>query len=77
VLEQTAHNGDGGSNDVLMGDMLRTHEQQIWFLAEHLVETRFVPAWLAFDADSWGCCESWRLHRLSRSLSTAGGNDAA
>jgi hypothetical protein len=26
VLEQTAQNGDGGSNDVLMGDVLRTHE---------------------------------------------------
>ncbi len=62
---------------MLMGDVLRTHEQQIWFLAEHLVETRYVPAWLASDAESWVCCESWRWHRLSHSLSTAGGNDAA
>ena len=44
AIEQTAHNGDGGSNDLLMGDVLRTHEQQVWFLAEHLVETPLVPA---------------------------------
>src|SRR3712207_8413786 len=24
----------GGSNDLLSGEVLRTHEQQIWFLAE-------------------------------------------
>ncbi len=39
AIEQTAQNGDGGSNDLLMGDILRTHEQQVWFLAEHLVDT--------------------------------------
>src|SRR6266542_4872941 len=44
AIEQTAQNGDGGSNDLLMGDVLRTHEQQVWFLAEHLVETPLVPA---------------------------------
>ena len=30
---------DGGSNDLLMGDVLRRHELQVWFLAEHLVDT--------------------------------------
>jgi starvation-inducible DNA-binding protein len=44
AIEQTSANGDGGSNDLLMGDVLRTHEQQVWFLAEHLVETPLVPA---------------------------------
>ena len=44
AIAQTAQNGDGGSNDVLMGDVLRTHEQQVWFLAEHLVETPLVRA---------------------------------
>jgi len=42
AIEQTAQNGDGGSNDLLMGDVLRTHEQQVWFLAEHLVDTPLV-----------------------------------
>lgn len=42
AVEQTSHNGDGGSNDLLMGDLLRTHEQQVWFLAEHLVDTPLV-----------------------------------
>src|SRR4051794_5053902 len=42
------------SNDVLMGDVLRTHASRL-VLAERLVETRFVPAGLGFDADCWGC----------------------
>ena len=44
AIQQTAQNGDGGSNDLLMGDVLRTHEQQVWFLAEHLVDTPLVRA---------------------------------
>ena len=44
AIEQTAQNGDGSSNDLLMGDVLRTHEQQVWGVAEHLVETPLVPA---------------------------------
>jgi len=44
AIEQTATNGDSGSNDMLMGDVLRLHEQQVWFLAEHLVETPLVRA---------------------------------
>ena len=44
AIAQTAQNGDDGSNDLLMGDVLRAHEQQVWFLAEHLVETPLVRA---------------------------------
>jgi starvation-inducible DNA-binding protein len=44
AIEQTAQNGDGGSNDLLIGDVLRTHEQQVWFLAEHLVDTPLLRA---------------------------------
>ena len=44
AIEQTAQNGDGGTNDLLMGDVLRPHEQQVWFLAEHLVEVPLVRA---------------------------------
>ncbi|MCZ2499042.1 DNA starvation/stationary phase protection protein [Xylophilus sp. Kf1] len=29
--------GDAGTNDVLVSDVLRTNELQVWFLTEHLV----------------------------------------
>jgi starvation-inducible DNA-binding protein len=44
AIERTAQHGDGGSNDLLIGEVLRTHEQQIWFLAEHLVDTPHLRA---------------------------------
>ena len=44
AIEQTAQNGDGGSNDLLMGDVLRRHEQQVWGVAEHLVDTPLLRA---------------------------------
>jgi len=34
--------GDDGTNDLLVSDVIRTNEQQVWFLAEHLVETPLV-----------------------------------
>ncbi len=44
AIAQTAQSGDGGSNDLLIGDILRAHEQQVWGVAEHLVETPLVRA---------------------------------
>ncbi|NTU83972.1 MAG: DNA starvation/stationary phase protection protein [Chloroflexales bacterium] len=44
AITHTALNGDAGSNDLLAGDVLRTHELQVWFLAEHLVDTPLVHA---------------------------------
>ncbi|HEU5100096.1 MAG TPA: DNA starvation/stationary phase protection protein [Roseiflexaceae bacterium] len=44
AIERTAQNGDGGSNDLLIGEVLRTHEQLVWFLAEHLVDTPHLRA---------------------------------
>ncbi len=38
AIERTEKNGDAGSNDLLMGDVLRRHELQVWFIAEHVVE---------------------------------------
>jgi len=29
--------GDDGSNDLLVSEVLRTNELQVWFLSEHLV----------------------------------------
>ena len=40
VMEQ----GDDGSNDLLVSDVIRTGELQSWFLAEHLVDTPLVRA---------------------------------
>jgi starvation-inducible DNA-binding protein len=34
----TNDNGDWGSNDLLMSDVLRRHELQVWFVGEHIVE---------------------------------------
>ena len=43
-LDKTEKNKDLGSNDLLMGDVLRRHEMQVWFLAEHIVEVPLVEA---------------------------------
>ena len=44
AIERTGRNGDWGSNDVLVGDVLRRHELQVWFLSAHLVEEPLVEA---------------------------------
>jgi starvation-inducible DNA-binding protein len=44
ALDKTEENKDLGSNDLLMGDVLRRHEMQVWFLAEHVVEVPLVEA---------------------------------
>jgi starvation-inducible DNA-binding protein len=36
--------GDDGTNDLLVSDVLRTHEMQVWFLAEPLVDNPLVQA---------------------------------
>jgi len=44
AIKATEENEDWGSNDLLMGDVLRTNELQVWFIAEHLVDTPLVRA---------------------------------
>jgi starvation-inducible DNA-binding protein len=44
AITRTTANRDDGTNDLLMGDVLRRHELQTWFLAEHLVDTPAVDA---------------------------------
>jgi starvation-inducible DNA-binding protein len=39
AITRTSAGRDDGTNDLLMSDVLRRHELQVWFLAEHLVET--------------------------------------
>ena len=38
AAREAADRGDEGTNDLLISDVIRTHEEQVWFLAEHLVE---------------------------------------
>jgi starvation-inducible DNA-binding protein len=44
AARQTAAADDDGTNDLLISDVLRTHEMQVWFLTEHLVDTPLVQA---------------------------------
>lgn len=41
AAEATDKSGDQGTNDLLVSEILRTNELQVWFLAEHLAD---VPA---------------------------------
>src|SRR5437762_3248299 len=36
--------GDDGTNDLLVSDVIRTNELQVWFVAEHVVEMPLVHA---------------------------------
>jgi len=36
--------GDDGTNDLLVSDVIRTNEMQVWFLSEHLVEVPLARA---------------------------------
>jgi starvation-inducible DNA-binding protein len=36
--------GDDGTNDLLVSNVIRTNEMQVWFLAEHLVDAPVVEA---------------------------------
>ena len=42
AITGTAANRDDGTNDMLMGDVLRTNELQVWFVSEHLVDVPVV-----------------------------------
>src|SRR5262249_39226605 len=42
LAHEAAERGDDGTNDLLVSDVIRTHEEQVWFLAEHLVDEPLV-----------------------------------
>ena len=42
AARQAAENGDDGTNDVLVSEIVRTNEMQLWFVAEHLADVRLV-----------------------------------
>ena len=39
-----AEAGDDGTNDLLVSDVIRTNEKQVWFVSEHLVDVPLVRA---------------------------------
>src|ERR1700752_2517526 len=44
VARKADESGDDGTNDLLISDVIRTNELQVWFLAEHLVDVPMVRA---------------------------------
>jgi starvation-inducible DNA-binding protein len=44
AIDKTEKSKDMGTNDLLMGDVLRRHELQVWFIAEHIVDVPLTEA---------------------------------
>ena len=44
MAKQASEAGDDGTNDLLVSDVIRPNEMQVWFLAEHLVDVPLVRA---------------------------------
>src|SRR5262245_65594643 len=42
MARQAAEIGDDGTNDLIVSDIIRTNELQVWFLSEHLVDVPLV-----------------------------------
>ena len=54
AARQAADNGDEGTNDLLVSNVIRTNELQTWFVSEHLVALSPVEANLATYDKSFG-----------------------
>jgi len=44
LARQAAELGDDGTNDLLVSNVVRTNEMQVWFISEHLVDMPLVHA---------------------------------
>ena len=44
AAREAAQNGDDGTNDLLISNVLRTNELHVWFLSEHLVDVPTIHA---------------------------------
>jgi starvation-inducible DNA-binding protein len=44
MARQAAEAGDDGTNDLLVSNVIRTNEMQVWFVAEHVVDSPLVHA---------------------------------
>ena len=44
MARQAAEMADDGTNDLLVSDVIRTNEKQVWFVSEHVVDVPLVHA---------------------------------
>jgi starvation-inducible DNA-binding protein len=44
MARRAAEAGDDGTNDLIVSDMIRQNELQVWFVAEHVVDMPLVQA---------------------------------
>jgi starvation-inducible DNA-binding protein len=44
MARQAATDGDDGTNDMIVSDVIRRNELQVWFIAEHVVDVPLVRA---------------------------------
>ena len=44
MAKQAGENGDDGTNDLLVSDVIRTNELPVWFLSEHILPEPLVHA---------------------------------
>ena len=44
MARQASKDGDDGTNDLFVSDIIRTNELQVWFLSEHVVDVPLVRA---------------------------------
>jgi starvation-inducible DNA-binding protein len=44
MAKRASEDGDEGTNDLVISDVVRTNELQVWFVAEHVVDTPLVQA---------------------------------
>jgi len=44
MARRAAESGDDGTNDLLVSDVIRKNELQVWFIAEHVVDAPLVRA---------------------------------
>ena len=44
MARRAAEGGDDGTNDLIVTDVIRGNELQVWFVAEHVVEMPLVQA---------------------------------
>jgi starvation-inducible DNA-binding protein len=52
LAERADKVGDDGTNDLVVSEVLRTNELQVWFLSEHLVDVPLVRAAPPAGADA-------------------------
>ena len=44
MAKQASKDDDDGTNDLLVSDVIRTNELQVWFVSEHIVDVPVVRA---------------------------------